>query len=122
VHPEVEAYLAAAPPAERPVLEDLRALILHYFPSAEEGFDSRFPVYKTSAGEWIAGFATRKRGVMFYLLDHEVLDAFGNELGKLRTGHGCIAYKATKQRSLASLRELVIDMLAASAKRRNASG
>ncbi len=118
MHPEVASYLAAAPTAERALLEDLRGLILQYFPHAEEGFDSRFPVYKTREGEWLAGFATRKRGVMFYLMDHEVLDAFGDELGKLRTGHGCIAYKATKERSLARLRELVIDMLAASAKRR----
>ena len=116
MHPDVAGYLLRAPADQRPHLEDLRHLILEHFPDAEEAFE-RFPVY-TRDGTWLAGFATRAKGMMFYLMDHATLDDFDERLGRLRSGRGCIEYRATRERTLPELRQLVSDMLSVSARRR----
>lgn len=120
MHPEVAGYLLQAPAAQRPHLEDLRHLILEHFPDAEETFE-RFPVY-TRHGTWLAGFATRKKGMMFYLMDHATLDAFAERLGALRTGRGCIEYRETRDLTLKEVRSLIIELLAASARSHSAHG
>lgn len=121
MHPDVARYLQDAPPDHRPRLEELRGLILEHFPEAEEAFDNQFPVYKVG-GEWAAGFATRSRCVMFYLMDREVMDAYADRLGKLVTGRSCVQFKASRELSLEDVRGLAAEMLAASAGRRKRAG
>ena len=120
MHPEVAGYLLKAPAAQRPHLEDLRHLILEHFPDAEESLE-RFPVY-VRHGTWLAGFATRSKGMMFYLTDHATLDAFEDRLGPLRTGRSCVEYRETCDLTLQETRRLIIELLAAAARNHSTHG
>lgn len=115
MEPAVRTYLDEAPPAQRPVLETVRALILEHLPGVEETCE-RFPVY-TRDGAWAAGFATRAKGPMFYLMDEATLDAHADRLGRLRSGKGCVELRATRDRSQDELLALVVELLQASAAR-----
>lgn len=117
---EVAGYLLRAPAEQRPHLEELRHLILGTFPDAQESFE-HFPVY-TRGGSWIAGFAARKRGMLFYLMDHAILDAFEERLGPLRSGRSCVEYRATRDLTLAETRGLILELLAAAARSHSAHG
>ena len=109
-HPEVNAYLAAAPEEQRHVLERLRARIIARLPEAEEAFESRMPVYKVN-GEWTAGFAYRKKGPMLYIMRPELLDEYALVLGRNRSGRTCIDMVATKRLSLAILENIADEIL-----------
>ena len=117
---EVAGYLLQVPAEQRPHLEELRHRILEHFPDAVESFE-RFPVY-VRHGQWLAGFASRKRGMLFYLMDPAVLDAFEERLGPLRTGKSCVEYRATRDLTLRESRRLILELLAASARNHSAHG
>ncbi len=115
--PEVDAYIAAAPEAQRGTLAELRAMIRRALPGAKEEIgSSRFPVY-TVDNAWRAGFATRAKGPMLYVMDSALLDRYEAELGKLRSGKSCIEYRASKTLSAGELEELAKRMLAELASR-----
>lgn len=120
MNPQVAGYLLRAPAEQRPHLEELRHLILGFFPDATESFE-RFPVYVRD-GEWLCGFASRKQTMMFYLMDPATLDAFAERLGSLRTGRSCVEYRATRDLTLRETRRLILELLAASARSHSAHG
>lgn len=109
-NPEVERYVAGAPEALREDLEWLRAQIRHALPFSEEMFQSKMPVYVFD-GKWVAGFAYRAKGVMFYAMEKELLDARAAELGKNRSGNSCVEFRATKALPMERLRELALAIL-----------
>ncbi len=88
-HQDVIAYLDSAPEEQKALLKWLRTEIRRALPDSEESFESKMPVYKR-AGAWTAGFASRKKGVMFYVMDSKLLDGFAERLGKRRSGNSCI--------------------------------
>ena len=65
----------------------------------------------------MAGYATRKKGAMFYCMDHPLLDEYADRLGKSRSGKGCVEYRTTKAVTLDELKKLVPEILARQAKR-----
>lgn len=95
MHPDVRAYIDDAPEDHKPHLEYLCGLIEAEMPEAEVVMPNGFPVW-TINGTWTAGFATRKKGVMLYLMIQEVLDKYEPVLGRLRSGRSCVAYKGSK--------------------------
>ncbi len=120
MHPEVAGYIQRVPAEQRPHLEELRHLILGFFPDAEETFE-HFPVY-ARGGTWLAGFASRKKGMMFYLMDPALLDAFEERLGPLRSGRSCVEYRASDDLTLKETRGLILELLAAAARSHSAHG
>ncbi|MDX2152263.1 MAG: DUF1801 domain-containing protein [Bryobacteraceae bacterium] len=115
-HPEVDAYLAAAPADQQSKLAWLRCRIRESLPTAAECFESGMPVYK-SGDRWLAGFASRKKGVMFYAMDAALLDRYSERLGKNRSGKSCIEMTPNKRLSQNDLDALALEILGELAKR-----
>lgn len=113
---DVRAYIAAAPAAQQPLLREMDERIREAFPEAALDTKSYFPVY-VHDGQWLAGFATRKKGAMFYCMDAALLDAYADRLGKNRSGKTCVEVRATRAVPLEVLQELVPEILARQAKR-----
>lgn len=113
----VDAYIAKAPASQRETLTELRETIRKAMPKAEEVVEGGFPVYKVG-GQWTAGFATRKKGPMLYIMVHEVLDRYAETLGALRSGKSCVEFRETEHTSRAALRKLAAKMLAEARKAR----
>ena len=111
-HPEVTTHIARSPADQQQLLERLRAMIRERLPQLTESFENRMPVYKAGS-VWKTGFASRKKGVMFYVMDEGLLDRFAAELGSLRTGKTCVEMKVSAQRSLVDVLALVDRLLAA---------
>ncbi len=114
MNPEVTEFIASAPQGHRPVLELLRRMIHDVMPAAEETFQNGFAVYEVD-GEWTAGFASRKKGPMLYIMVTSVLDEHAEELGRLRSGRSCIEWKGSKTLPLDELELLAESMLAQAA-------
>lgn len=119
MHKDVKAYIDKAPDDQRATLKKLRTMIVNALPDAEEVVESGFPVYKVG-GEWTAGFATRKKGPMLYIMVQSVLDQYEDRLGKLRSGKSCIDFRETKDLPIASLTKLAEQMLTEARKARTA--
>jgi len=119
-HPDVDAYVAAAPENQRHILERLRARIRSRLPEAEEAFESpvrepggqgkQMPVYKVD-GEWTAGFAFRKKGPMLYIMKPALLDEYELVLGRNRSGKTCVDMVETDSLSLESLESIADEIL-----------
>ena len=111
MHPDVLAYISAAPENMQPALRDLRGLIVNAFPEAsEEMYGGKFPVY--NAGKvMVAGFALRAKGIMLYLCNQEIVAEYAPKLGKLVNGKACVLYKETPTMRGAQLRHIVREML-----------
>lgn len=88
-HKEVVAYIDSAPEEQKPLLKWLRSEIRKALPEAEETFESKMPIYKRGEA-WSAGFASRKKGAMLYVMNSGLLDQFAERLGKRRSGKSCI--------------------------------
>jgi hypothetical protein len=112
----VDASVAAAPDGRRAALREIRGMIRKAMPEAKEEVQSGFPV-GTLGGQWTAGFAGRTKGVMLCIMASGVLDEHADALGTLRTGRRCVAYRASKDRSLAELKPRAPKMLRDAAKR-----
>lgn len=112
----VAAYVRAAPASQRAALKEIRAKIRRALPRANEEMGPHgFPVYTDGEGNWIAGFAARARGPMFYLMITQILDRHEARLGRLRSGRSCVEWKASKSLSLGELSALADEMLAEAA-------
>lgn len=108
---EIDTYVERAPEAQRAALRELREMISAALPGAEVAIESGFPVYKVN-GKWAAGFATRKKGPMLYIMASGVLDRHAQELGSLRSGNSCVEFRAKCDLSLDDVRRLSRQMLA----------
>jgi uncharacterized protein YdhG (YjbR/CyaY superfamily) len=114
MNPDVTAYIASVPAAHQPALEQLRRMIRDVMPAADETLQNGFAVYEVD-GEWTAGFASRKKGPMLYIMVPGVLDEHAEELGRLRSGETCVEWKASKTQPLDELELLAETMLAQAA-------
>ena len=83
---DVDGYIANAPEAARPHLEELRDLVRSAIPNAEEGISWGVPFYKYNGP--VGGFAAYKRHISFGLTeqldpaDREQLESRGYKTGK----------------------------------------
>jgi uncharacterized protein YdhG (YjbR/CyaY superfamily) len=115
--PLVDDYIAAAPTDQQPALRELRAMIRAALPGAVEAMSSaRFPVYEVQ-GVWAAGFASRRKSPMLYIMDAGLLSDFEGRLQGLRTGNSCIEWRENKHLTLDQLRALTFEVLAEAARR-----
>ena len=81
----VAEYIRSTSKEHRKTLEELRRRIRGHLPEAtEELSSSGFPVYSVG-GEWIAGFASRGKGPMLYIMAPGVLGVRPAAAGPART-------------------------------------
>jgi uncharacterized protein YdhG (YjbR/CyaY superfamily) len=78
-HPRVDAYLAALPPAQRELLERLRAVIARAVPDAEETISYGMPAFRRG-GRFFLSYAAWKRHCSIYPLTDEFLAEHRAEL------------------------------------------
>jgi uncharacterized protein YdhG (YjbR/CyaY superfamily) len=79
---DVDAYLAALPPAERRALMKLRATIKSAAPKAEEKISYRMPLYYYLG--YLVGFAAFKDHCSFFVMSYKVMGMFKKELKPFR--------------------------------------
>jgi uncharacterized protein YdhG (YjbR/CyaY superfamily) len=116
---DIDTYIQEAPETHQAELHAIRAMIEAALPDADVTMPNGFPVYAIN-DEWTAGFATRKKGVMFYLMVSSVLDDHLVKLGRLRSGRSCVEWKDSAHLPLEELRQLAPQMLAEAGRRRRA--
>ncbi|MGC9517086.1 MAG: iron chaperone [Methanomicrobiales archaeon] len=74
----VDEYIAAAPPGERSVLEELRKAIKAASPGSEELISYQIPTYKYNGP--LVHFAAFKNHNSFIVVDNSILEIFKEEL------------------------------------------
>lgn len=87
---EVSAYIVAAGPARKQVLEELRALIKRAAPSANESMVYRMPTYMN--GDKFCAFANQRTYVSVYLGDAKVADAVRRQHPQVKGGKTCLNF------------------------------
>ncbi|MGE0666522.1 MAG: iron chaperone [Sphingomonadales bacterium] len=86
----VDAYMAAVPERLRPVLDDLRAMILSAVPGAEERISWGMPSYKL--GRPLLSFAAFKEHCSLFGMSGGVYDELGEALEGWRTSRGTLRF------------------------------
>lgn len=91
---EVEAYLAALPPDQRAVLQDLRAIIKRRLPDHPEVISYAMPGFRQPGpkGRMVAGYAAFKRNCGYYPHSGGILGQFGDETAGFQTSKGGILF------------------------------
>lgn len=87
-----EKYIAEADARHRPELERLDQIIRAALPGAEPEEQRGGFIMYVQDGAWLAGFASRKKGVMAYIPANGVLDRHESELEGRRSGKSCVDY------------------------------
>lgn len=87
--PDIDAYIAAAPAAVRPMLTLVRATIAKAAPHATEAISYRMPTFKLHGN--LVHFAAFTHHIGFYPGSGAV-DAFRDELGDFKTSKGAIQF------------------------------
>lgn len=102
---DVLRYIASAPTAQQPHLRELHGHLMEIMPDAPIVMPNGFPVWLIN-DTWTAGFATRAKGPMLYVMAQDVLDRHEPTLGRLRSGRSCVEYKGSKTLAFDDLRAL----------------
>jgi len=102
VAPDVDAYIASAPPQARAMLEELRRIVRECVPEAQEAISYAMPTYKFHGP--LAGFAAFQKHVGFFgsLDDKERAD-----FKEFKTSRGTIQFPYGKPLPTAKIMRLV---------------
>jgi hypothetical protein len=100
------AYLATVAEKDRATARRLCDLLEQAFPKKAIALYRGFPVVVRD-GEWLAGFAMRKRAPMLYCCSPHTLKKMGKELKPLMSGKSCFELRAKGGLSLEDGFELV---------------
>ncbi len=110
-NPKAEAYIGQAPPDQQADLKWIRKLMRTKLDGlADERCQNGMVVYAAGT-RWICGFASRKKCVMFYVMDSDLLDCYAGELGPKRSGKSCIEFRETASMPMAALRDWADEVL-----------
>jgi uncharacterized protein YdhG (YjbR/CyaY superfamily) len=90
MHPEVRAYLEQLPTMQRERLEQLRKLVFHLVPEAEEGFSYQMPSYKYK-GKPLIYFASFSKHIGCYALPN-THSRFSEQLSGYKQGKGSVQF------------------------------
>lgn len=85
---DVDAYVAAAPPAVRAKLKQLRKLVMSVVPGAVEGISYGMPYYKWNGA--FAGFAAFKAHIGFF--PGAIVQQFAKDLAGYETAKGTVRF------------------------------
>ena len=90
--PEVDAYLAALPAADRAALEHVRATIRLAAPDATEGIGYGIPVFRWMGS--LIGYGATPKHCALYVMSPATLDTFRPELAGRTLSKGTIQFTA----------------------------
>ncbi|MCM3597340.1 DUF1801 domain-containing protein [Metabacillus idriensis] len=110
MHSEVQLYFSKAKEEHLEDMHMLRTKILSALPDAKEGFEYGFPVYYLD-GELQVGYAGRQKGLMFYVMDPNIVAAYHEDLATRITGKTCIIIKENSQTSKQTILRCIDHML-----------
>ena len=105
--PEVDDYMAAAPPGQQPALEALRDACLQLLPGFSESLRHGVPSYQRDEHVEIA-FASQKDYVSLYVLHTDVMNAHLPRLEGLSVGKDCIRYRHPEQIDMDVVRSMLM--------------
>jgi len=87
----VEGYIAAAPEAARPMLEQMRAIVRDVVPGATEGMSYGVPTFKNPRA--LVSYGAAKNHCSFYVMSSTAMEPFADELEGFDTAKGTIRFK-----------------------------
>lgn len=102
---EVQDYLDAVPQERKPVVDKLHELIIGLYPDAAVDMSYRMPTYKAKDG-WVA-IANQKHYVSLYTCGAHHLVAFRDKYPRIKTGKGCINFKATDRIPMQAVKTVI---------------
>jgi len=105
VDKEVRRYLDTVSQDRKPIVEKLHNLIVGLYPRAQVDMSYRMPTYKVKDG-WVA-IANQKRYVSLYTCGAHHIAGFKEKYPGIRTGKGCINFKATDQIPVAAVKAVI---------------
>ena len=91
----VDAYLAAQPPAVRPILQQVRGVIRKAIPKAEEVISYQIPAYRLPGGVVIY-FAGWKEHYSIYPATGALAKALGDALTPYKVSKGTLRFPLTE--------------------------
>jgi len=101
----VQDYFDKVPEAQREKVEKLHSLILKRFPEANVDMQYKMPTYKYGEG-WVA-VANQKSYVSLYTCSAMHLEKFRTAHPGIKTGKGCINFRAKDEIPEAAVQEVV---------------
>jgi uncharacterized protein YdhG (YjbR/CyaY superfamily) len=102
---EVQCYLASVPKDRKPLVDKLHGLIIGLYPEAKIDMSYRMPTYKVKDG-WVA-VANQKQYVSLYTCGAHHLSKFKEKHPGIKTGKGCINFKATDTLPVAAVKGVI---------------
>ena len=102
---DIDAYLAALPPAERRALKKLRATIKSAAPKAEEKISYRMPLYYYQG--YLVGFAAFKNHCSFFVMSYKVMAMFKKELKPFRKATATLHFTPEKPLPVSLVKKIV---------------
>lgn len=103
--PDVASYFDAVPENRRERVESLHRIITELYPDIAISMQYRMPTYRHGDG-WVA-LANQKHYVSLYTCAASHLESFRQRHPELRTGKGCINFRARDEVPAAAVREVV---------------
>ncbi|HEX2590888.1 MAG TPA: DUF1801 domain-containing protein [Rhizomicrobium sp.] len=100
---DVDAYLKAAPATVRPLLMEMRAMILKTAPKAEEGISYGMPYYKLNGP--LCGFALFKSHIGFF--PGAIVNDFAEDLAGYKTSKGTVQLSLDKPLPATLIRKIL---------------
>ena len=102
---DVDAYLAALPPAERRTLKKLRATIKSAAPKAVEKISYSMPLYFYLG--YLVGFAAFKNHCSFFVMSYKVMGVFKKELKPYWKATATLHFTAEKPLPVSLVKRIV---------------
>jgi uncharacterized protein YdhG (YjbR/CyaY superfamily) len=102
---DVNAYLAALPPAQRKVLKRLRATIKSAAPKAVEKISYRMPLYFYLG--YLVGFAAFKNHCSFFVMSYKTMGMFKKELKPYLSAKATLHFTPEKPLPVSLVKKIV---------------
>jgi uncharacterized protein YdhG (YjbR/CyaY superfamily) len=101
----VQKYFASVPTDRRGHVQAIHALIIGLYPNAVVDMQYKMPTYHSGDG-WVA-IANQKNYVSLYTCGAHHLAEFKEKHPDIKTGKGCINFRANDKIPIASLKQVV---------------
>lgn len=95
----ISDYIEKQPENRQKMIQDIRELIKLTYPNIVETMDYKMPTYLLD-GETLCALASQKQHMSFYIMPHDLLEGFREELEAYNCGKSCIRFKKLKDEDL----------------------
>ena len=102
---DVQRYIEASPQEQRPLFDQLQALIKSLYPEAEIVMSYQIPTYKAKSG-WV-GLGRWKEGVSLYTNGPQHIAEFKAKYPAIKTGKGSINFRVSDKVPEAAVKRVI---------------